>query len=116
MINHARGFIESATPVAAEFVSRGLAASFPTDLQAAIDGVEAAESHQSIALANKTSATANLRAALKQEDEIVRELRAIVRNVFRQDPGKLAAWESASRVEKAPKKAKKESTPAAAES
>lgn len=116
VVNYANGYIEAATPIATEFTSRGMAASFLADLQAAIDKVEAAESHQSNALANKTSATANLRAALKQEEEIVRELRAIVRNTFRNDPGKLAAWESASRVEKAPKKAKKEAapTPAAA--
>jgi hypothetical protein len=106
VINHARGFIESATPIATEFTNRGLPASFLTDLQAAIDAVEAAESHQSIALANKTASTANLDAALKQERDIVRELNAIVRSVFRNDPGTLAAWESASSIESAPKKKK----------
>lgn len=107
VLNYARAFIEAATPIAAEFTSRGLPASFLTDLPAAIDAVEAAESHQSIALANKTNATASLVAALKQEKNIVHELNAIVRNIFRKDPGTLAAWESASRIERAPKRAKK---------
>lgn len=107
VLNYARLYIEVATPMAAEFTGRGLPASFLVDLQARIDAVEAAESHQSQALANKTSATANLAAALRQENDITSQLKAIVRNTFRNDPGTLAAWESASRIEKAPKKAKK---------
>lgn len=111
VLNFARSYIETATPMAAEFTSRGLPASFPVDLQARIDAVEAAESHQSQALANKTSATANLAAALRQEKDITSQLNVIVGNTFRNDPGTLAAWESASRIEKAPKKAKKAAPP-----
>jgi hypothetical protein len=111
VLNHARGYIESATPIPTEFTNRGLPVSFLTDMQAAIGGVEAAEGRQSQALADKTKATANLVAALKRETDIVRELKAIARNTFRNDPGTLAAWESASRVEKGPKKAKKPEPP-----
>lgn len=112
ILNCARAFIQAATPIAAEFTKRGLPDSFLADLQAAIDAVEAAEARQSAALANQTAATAALRLALRQEQDAVSELNAIMRNHFRNDPATLAAWESASRVERAPKKAKKGKTPA----
>ena len=110
VLNHGRGYIESATPIAAQFTSRGLPATFPADMQAIIERVEAAEARQTQAFAHKTNMTASLVAALKRESDIVREMRAIVRNIFRQDPGTLAEWEGASRVEKAPKKATKKKT------
>jgi hypothetical protein len=111
ILNRARAFIAEATPISAEFTKRGLPESFLEDVQAAIDAVEAAEARQSNALANQITATAALRLALKQEQDIMSELNAIVRNHFRNDLGTLAAWESASRVERAPKrKPKKAST------
>jgi hypothetical protein len=75
-------------------------------MQARIDAVEAGESSQANALAEKAAATANIAAALKRERDIMRELNAVVRNTFRNDPGLLAAWKSASHIEKAPKRKK----------
>lgn len=111
LLNRARADIINATPIATEFTSRDLPASFLTDLQAAIDAVDAAEDRQSAALAAQTAATAALAAALKQLREALSELDAIMRNKYRTDPGALAAWRSASRVERAPKKAKKAAPP-----
>lgn len=42
----------------------------------------------------------------------MRELNGIMRNLLRNDPALLAAWESASRVESAPKKQKTPATTA----
>jgi hypothetical protein len=39
--------------------------------------------------------------------QIRRELDPIVRNKYRNNPAKLAVWESASRVERAPRKKEK---------
>jgi hypothetical protein len=111
ILNRARAFITAATPIAVEFTKRGLPESFPEDLQAAIDAVEAAEARQSKALANQVTATAALGLALKQEQEVMIELNIIVRNYFRNDPGTLAAWASASHVERAPKRKKKATPP-----
>ncbi|HEX8000832.1 MAG TPA: hypothetical protein VF528_20795 [Pyrinomonadaceae bacterium] len=106
VLNYARAFIQEATAIPTEFTNRGLPASFLTDMQARIDAVEAGESSQANALAEKAAATANIAAALKRERDIMRELNAVVRNTFRNDPGLLAAWKSASHIEKAPKRKK----------
>jgi len=111
ILNRARAYIVAATPIAAEFIKRDLPATFLTDLQAAIDDVEAAGTRKSNALANQTAATAGLRAALKRLLAIVRDLDTAMRNLYRQDPAALAAWTSASRVEKAHRKATKKAAP-----
>jgi hypothetical protein len=104
VLNRARAYIIEATPIAADFTSRGLPATFLTDLQAAIDAVIAAEDHQAAALRDQTTATSAVALALKQEREAVRELDAIVRNHFRTDPSTLASWDSATHIERAPTK------------
>jgi len=50
------------------------------------------------------SATADTSLKIQAGMVTVRILDGIVRNVYANDPGKLAAWISASLVEKAPKK------------
>lgn len=104
VLTRAAAHINAATPIAAEFTSRGLPATFLTDIQAAIETVSAAQQAQAAALVEQTGATAALAAALKQERDTVRQLDAIVRNQFRNDPAALAAWESASHIESGPKK------------
>ncbi len=104
VLNRARAFIIAATPIPNEFTSRGLPATFLTDMQATIDSVDAAEDRQAAALAAQTAATNALSTALKQLRNIVRELDSIIRNHFRNDPATLAAWESASHIESGPQK------------
>ena len=111
ILTRARAHIAAATPIAAEFTSRNLPASFLTDMQAAIEAVEEADNRQSAALAAQTAATAGVALALRQLRAALHELDAIVRNKYGNDPGTLAAWASASRVERAPKKAKKTTPP-----
>lgn len=50
------------------------------------------------------TATADEAAKVRQGMVIVRIINGIVKNKYANDPGKLAAWISASHVEKAPKK------------
>ena len=50
------------------------------------------------------SATAETASKLRQMNVAVRTLDGIVKNKYANNPGKLAAWLSASHVEKAPKK------------
>ncbi|HEX8494175.1 MAG TPA: hypothetical protein VF658_15110 [Pyrinomonadaceae bacterium] len=110
ILNTARAYINTATPIPHEFTTRGLPASFLADMQRAIDAVLAAEARQSAALAAQTAATAAIAAALKREREAVSELDVIMRNRYRDDPATLAAWKSASHIERAPKRAKKDTT------
>lgn len=106
-INRARAFIEEATPMSAEFTHRGLPTDFLTTLETATAAVESAIDRQNAAFGAQTSATAAVKTAQQQLVDAVREFAPIVRNTLRDDPAALAAWESASHVQRAPKRAKK---------
>ncbi|HEX8072371.1 MAG TPA: hypothetical protein VF546_20665 [Pyrinomonadaceae bacterium] len=59
------------------------------------------------------NATAGLTDVLKRAAQIVKQLAPVVRNKLRDDPAALAAWESASHVERAPKRKKPAAKPGA---
>ena len=101
----ARGFSTEAVPLEGEFVRRGMAPDFVGDLKARILAVEQAADGQAGAWGLRVKATANLTEAARQGFEAVRELDAIVRNVYRDNEAELAAWESASHIERAPRRA-----------
>jgi hypothetical protein len=67
----------------------------------AVDAFEASFSSTASATAEHV---ADVAAKIRQGMIKVRILDGIVRNVYANNPGKLAAWLSASHVEKAPKK------------
>jgi hypothetical protein len=106
VLNRAQAFVAQATPIAVEFTKRGLPANFVSGLAAAINPMMSAIEAQNEALGEETAATAAVTAAQAQLKDAVRELSPIVSNVFHDDPARLAAWQSASRVERAPKKKK----------
>lgn len=74
------------------------------DLTAACDAFEATFSTAASDTAEHVAATADEAAKVRTGMVIVRVLDGIVKNRYANDPGKLAAWISASHVEKAPKK------------
>lgn len=111
VINRARAFIEEATPMQAEFTSRGLPEDFLTTLAAAIAAMESAVDRQNTARNALAAATAAVTAAQQQLIDAVREFSPIVRTTLRADPAALAAWKSASHVERAPKRAKQTTPP-----
>lgn len=99
----ARAFHAEATPQSADFIAYGLPADFLTDLQTDIDTFEAALEPTSAAIDAQVEATAEIGAAVRRGMVAVRILNGVVRNRYRNDVGKLAAWTSASHIEKAPK-------------
>jgi hypothetical protein len=107
VINVARSYITSAPPLIAEFTKRGLAANFPDALAAGVTAVESAIDAQAEALGEQTAATAGVAAGQKQLTDALHEFDPLVRNTLGNDPQALAAWKSASHVERAPKKAAK---------
>ena len=107
IVNTARSYITLATPIITEFTNRGLPADSLTTLGSAIDNFVSDIDAQDEARAEQTAATAAINDAQRQLTDAVGELSPIIRNTFRKDPATLAAWESASRVERAPKKAAK---------
>lgn len=104
LINAARAFVTSATPLKNEFIQREMPATFIEDLTAAIEEFEEASGSRNLNTSRRVTATAALRDALERGMQVRRELDPIVRNKYRSNPSKLAAWESASRIERAPRK------------
>ena len=104
----ARGFVTEAEPLKDEFVRRGMAPGFIDDLKARILAVVQADDAQQTAENARIGTTADLAAAIQQGLADVRELDAIVRNTYAGNEGELAAWESASHVERAPRRAETE--------
>lgn len=99
-----RAFVDEATPISADFVAYGMAATFVTDLTAACDAFEATFGPQGSAIDSHVEATAEIGEAIRRGMVARRILDGIVRNVYKHNTGKTAAWTSASHVEKPPKK------------
>jgi hypothetical protein len=108
LLSAARTFAADATPLKAEFIRRGLPATFLEDLNADIDAYEAALSRQTQGTEEHVAATAAVDDLIDEGIKVMSELNAVIRNLFADDPATLAQWLSASRVERAPKRARAE--------
>jgi hypothetical protein len=108
LLSAARTFAADALPLKAEFIRRGLPATFLEDLNADIDAYEAALSRQTQGTEEHVAATAAIEDLIDEGIKVMSELDAIMRNMFADDPATLAQWLSASRVERAPKRARPE--------
>lgn len=107
-----RSYAAKAAPIKAQFIQRGLGIDFLEVLKSATDSVEQRLSNRAQQTQMHASATASIEDLIEQGMVIVRELDTIMRNLFRDDPTMLAAWLSASRVERAPRRNKPTPTPA----
>jgi hypothetical protein len=110
VLNRARAAHDEAATMTTEFTDRGLPATFLTDLNASITEVAEAKDAQDEARREESAATAAIAEAEQQLKASVRELSPIVRSIFRTDAAKLASWESASHIERAPRKKKETPT------
>ena len=106
LLTLARGFATDAAPLKAEFVKRGLPTDFLEALSAATTDFEQAVSRKIQSTESRVVSTATVKSVLKDCKETVRELDPVMHNIFANDPAALAAWESASRVERAARRAK----------
>jgi len=105
MLAKARAWITEVAPYKSNFIEYGLPDTFIDDLTAAADAFEASFSSTASARAEHVAATADVSAKIRQGMIKVRILDGIAKNVYANDPGKLAAWLSASHVKKAPQPA-----------
>ena|SRR5215213_9380048 len=99
----ARSFAETATPLKSRFIEYELPADFIERLRTDADGLEAQMSRQTEGKGARVSTNASIEDALGRVDELVERLEVVVRNKYRGDPARLAAWESASHLERAPR-------------
>lgn len=107
MLARARAFATAAVARQADFIAYGLSATF----NAAANAFEATFASAASATAEQVAATAETAAFIREGMIAKRVLDGIVRNRYADDPGKLAAWLSASHVEKAPKSPPPATTP-----
>ncbi|HEX8284003.1 MAG TPA: hypothetical protein VF588_11640 [Pyrinomonadaceae bacterium] len=99
----ARSFAEAAASLKALFVEYELPADFVERLRADADALEAQMSRQTEGRGASVSTNASIETALGRVEELTERLDVLVRNKYRRTPAKLAAWESARRLEHAPR-------------
>ena len=107
----ARSFATDAAPLRDEFMRRGLPADFLDDLGRDITAFETSVNQKIQGTETHVTATAAIDDAIERGINTMRELDPIMRNTFANDPATLAAWLSASHVERTPHKAKPPVTP-----
>jgi len=98
-----------AAPIKNDFIRFAMPADFLEDLNGHIAEFQTALTTQQTGKGHRVMATAAIDDTLEDALSAVRQLDAIVRNTFHDDPARLAAWSSASHVERAPKRKKVES-------
>ena len=104
----ARAFAAAALPLKAEFVKRGMRPDFIEDLEANIEAFDEAITRKIESRESHVETTAAIDDATERGVTALRELDPIMRNILADDPSKLAAWLSASHVERSARRSKKE--------
>jgi hypothetical protein len=110
LLNRAQAFLEAVGPIKAAFVAHDLPADFDEQLAGLITEFTTATQTKATGLAGQVQGTAGVRAATLNGVTTVRELGAILKVRYENDPGLMAAWKSASHIEHPPRAPK---TPAA---
>jgi hypothetical protein len=106
ILGTARSFLAEAAPLKPRFVEYGLDSGFLDALSAKINAFESFASQQNTGASARKANSIAIDAALDSLDAEIARLDAIVGNKFADDPAQLAAWQSARRVERAPRKTK----------
>lgn len=103
LVTTARDYASTAATLAGHFAELGLTTEFFNDMKAEADSIESHATLQDEGVGANVDTNAALEQTLQQMDEAVESLDTVVTNKFRDDPAKLAAWKSASRLERAPR-------------
>jgi hypothetical protein len=105
----ANTFAADAEPLKTEFTKRGMSADFIEDLKEVMSLFETAINHKVQGRGAHVAASAAIDEFIESGMRIVRELDALMRNTFVNNHSALAAWESASHVERPARKGKQKS-------
>jgi hypothetical protein len=109
----AETFVTDATPLKNDFIEYGLPATFLEDLNVLMADLREAMDQQAAGRRQQVTSTASLSDILSRAYLALKRVDPIVRNTFRNQPNKLAAWESARHVERAPRRSTQGSAPGA---
>jgi len=103
LVATARNFADALAPLVNLFAEYGLPATIIDDLRSKADSLEHYISLQTEGLGGRVNANSSVEATIRNLNGLVERLDTLVRNKYRGDTAKLAAWEHASRVESAPR-------------
>ncbi len=106
----ARSWYTLTLPYNANFISYGLAADFRTVLNDAATNFEATITAPITAVDQRTAARALIEASIDRGKAALKILDTVMQNIYADQPGKRAAWDSASHIER-PAKKKAPTTP-----
>jgi hypothetical protein len=110
LVRFARAYADNAAPLTGLFEEYDLPATFFQEMRARADNFESHTARQSKGVGDGVDANTDLVETLRKMDEVVERLDTHVHNKYRDDPAKLAAWESARHLERAPHSKPKENT------
>ena len=97
-VARARAFADAAEPLKAEFLALAHPADFVDALRQRIADFEAAADDQSTGMQDRAGATAGISDLIGQGLVILKQLDAIMYNLYAANPRKLAAWLTASNI------------------
>jgi hypothetical protein len=100
LLNSARAFATDAAAFSADLISTGLATDFVTHLNTDITDFEGFITAKGTAISGQAGATGGLADAAQKAAVALHVLKTIVPNIYKNNPTKLAAWATASHVEK----------------
>jgi hypothetical protein len=106
LVDLALGIAQIAAPDKADFISHAMPADFLEDLDEAIATLQKTMTDQSKGNAGVKSAGVSIDDTVARGMAFRRQMNAVVRNFYRDNPAVLAEWETAYHIEKAPKKKK----------
>jgi hypothetical protein len=112
LLETARAFLAQAEPIKNEFIQREVPEHTFPGLQQNIGFFQNALDEQFTGRGESVAAVAAIDAAIEHGSNILRQLDPIARNKLHNDPATLAAWLSAKRVERAPRRNHNSTPPA----
>jgi hypothetical protein len=100
LIDTGRAFVTAAEPLKQEFIQQGLPVEFIDNLNTAVRDLEAAVINRSSTRASRSGSIQEFDKVLEQGMGDFLRLEALVANTMSDNPSVMAAWNSASRVER----------------
>ncbi len=111
LLNEARAVAPKALADQAIFIGRGLTLAFLESIDEFITAFDASQDVTNVAAGSRGASVSEKNTAYEKGLEDVDVLNDFIRNFYRTQPAKLAAWKIASHIERSPKKKKTEEPP-----
>jgi hypothetical protein len=93
-----------------EFAAHGHPPDTATDLENMAAEFEGSEGKQGTALGERAGATASIPEAIREGTDAIKTLDAIINRIYKGNPATLTAWETASHVQRSPRRRPEDDT------